>query len=129
MSRIKGLITPAEAKKLNDAYTERCQLISKTITNKPDNRSSWFSLSDLRDFLDTAEAEAKDLGYEMDGVRIYCGAYPTTKAGVGYSTSFIVPTSTVGFGECGDGESHDIPAASGLNKGNLGIPPRANYPQ
>lgn len=126
MSKPKGLITPQQAKELNDAYTERCKLISTNITKRLDNRSSWYSLKDLRTFLDLAEAQAKELGYEMDGVRIYCGAYPTVNDKVGYSTSFIVPTAS---NKIGDGHSHDISNANGLNLGHDGVPPDANYPQ
>ncbi|EDP69779.1 hypothetical protein FBALC1_09617 [Flavobacteriales bacterium ALC-1] len=129
MSNPKGLITPEQAKELNDAFTERCELISKEITKRPDNRSSWYSLEDLRTFLDSAEAQAKELGYEMDGVRIYCGAYPIVKGQAGYSTSFIVPTASNKVGEEGNGESNDIQSANGLNIGHQGNPPGANYPQ
>ncbi len=129
MSNPKGLITPEQAKELNDAFTQRCELISNNITKRPDNRSSWYSLNDLRTFLDLAEAQAKELGYEMNGVRIYCGAYPIEKGQAGYSTSFIVPTSSNKIGEEGDGDNHDIQGANGLNFGHEGDPPGANYPQ
>jgi hypothetical protein len=65
----------------------------------------------------------------MDGVRIYCGAYPELKGQAGYSTSFMVPTSSNKIGEEGDGISHDISTADGLNFGGHGNPPGANYPQ
>ena len=127
MSNPKGLITPEEAQALNDAYTARCELVSRDITKRPDNRSSWYSLQDIRDYLDYAEAQAKDLGYVMDGIRIYCGAYPDDDEQAGYSTSFIVPTAS--NEEEDDGESHDIVEGSGLNRGGMGHPPGANYPQ
>ncbi len=129
MSNPKGLITPQQAQRLNDAYTARCELVSKDITKRPDNRSSWYSLEEIRNFLDYAETQAKKLGYEMDGIRIYCGAYEPKDGLVGYSTSFIVPTSSNKIGEEGDGESHDIQGADGLNIGTSGHPPGANYPQ
>ncbi|BAO77639.1 hypothetical protein [Winogradskyella sp. PG-2] len=129
MSNPKGLISPDQAKELNNAFTERCELISSKITNRPDNRSSWYSLDDLRTFLDLAEAQAKDLGYEMDGVRIYCGAYPTQNGQAGYSTSFLVPTSSNKIGDAEGDNSHDIQGANGLNIGSEGRPPGANYPQ
>ena len=129
MSNPKGLITPKQAKTLNDAYTSRCELVSRDITKRPDNRSTWYSLEDIRNFLDLAEAQAKDLGYEMDGVRIYCGAYETENGQVGYSTSFIVPTASNKTGEEGDGDSHDIQDANCLNFGQQGHPPSASYPQ
>ncbi|WP_296382859.1 hypothetical protein [Winogradskyella sp.] len=129
MENPKGLITPEQAKTLNDAYTSRCELVSKEITKRDDNRSSWYSLDDIKTFLELAEKQAKELGYEMDGIRIYCGAYPTVKGEVGYSTSFIIPTATNKIGEEGDGSSQDITDANGLNLGGHGKPPSANYPQ
>ena len=58
MSKIRGLITPKEAKKLNDAFTERCELISKDITKRPDNRSSWYSLEDIKTYFFAVEIYA-----------------------------------------------------------------------
>lgn len=129
MSNPKGLISPKEAKVLNNAYTARHELISKNITNKPDNRSSWFSLEEIEAFLEYAKAQAKKLGYEMDGIRIYDGAYPEDKDGEGYSTTFIVPTTSDSLGKDGAGFSSDIADADALNLGAEGKPPNANYPQ
>lgn len=129
MSNPKGLISPLQAKKLNDAYTSRCELVSRNITKRPDNRSTWYALEDIKNFLSLAEAQAKELGYEMDGIRIYCGAYESKDGQAGYSTSFIVPTAGKKTGEEGDGESHDINDADCLNFGQNGFPPDANYPQ
>ncbi|WP_299364794.1 hypothetical protein [Winogradskyella sp.] len=129
MSNPKGLITPEEAKKLNDAFTLRCDLVSKDITKRPDNRSTWFSLDEIKKYLAYAEAQAKELGYEMDGIRIYCGAYPTVDGQVGYSTAFMVPTASNANGEEGNSLSHDIKDARGLNMGGQGDPPSASYPQ
>jgi len=130
MSKIRGLITPKEAKKLNDAFTERCELISKDITKRPDNRSSWYSLEDIKTYLRHAEAQAKELGHELNGIRIYCGAYPTVDGKAGYSTSFIVPTAIIPDGkDGGNSDGSDIPDGDALNKGSNGWPPNANYPQ
>ena len=129
MSKPKGVITPAEAKKLNDSFTERCQLISKDVTKRPDNRSSWYSIKDLKAYLKYAKKQAKEQGHKMNGVRIYCGAYPTVKGEVGYSTSFIVPTAKIVDGKGGGGGNGDIPDGDGLNDGDPGDPPNANYPQ
>ena len=129
MDKPKGIITPKEAKALNDAFTARCELISRDIVKRPDNRSSWFSLQDLRTYLDYAENQAKELGYEMNGVRIYCGANPVVRSKVGYSTAFIVPTTEVIDGKDAGGENKDIPEGEGLNDGQQGDPPNANYPQ
>jgi hypothetical protein len=130
MSTPKGIITPKEAKQLNDAFTKRCELISEEITKRPDNRSSWYSLEDIKAYLKYAENQARELGYEMNGIRIYCGAYPTTDGKAGYSTSFIVPTAKIVDGkDGGGGDKSDIPDGDGLNDGQQGDPPGANYPQ
>ena len=130
MSKPKGVISPQEAKQLNDAFNERCQLISKDIVNRPDNRSSWYSLKDLKKYLRYAKKQAKKNGYKMNGIRIYCGAYPTVDGKAGYSTSFIVPTAIIPDGkEGGNSDGSDIPDGDGLNWGGPGWPPNASYPQ
>ena len=131
MSDPKGLITPERAKILNDAYTARCELVSRDITKRPDNRSTWYSLDEIENFLTSAKAQAKELGYEMSGIRIYCGAYPDDGGEVGYSTTFIVPTTSGKIGEEieDDGNNPDLPGGNGLNYGGNGKPPNANYPQ
>lgn len=129
MSKPKGLIKPEQAKALNDAFTSRCELISKDIVKRPDNRSSWYSIKDLKKFLKYARKQAKEQGYTMNGVRIYCGAYPTEGDEVGYSTSFIVPTAEMFDGKDGGSVNGDIPDAEAFNKGNTGWPPNASYPQ
>ncbi len=130
MSNPKGLITPKEAKTLNDAYSARHTLISNQITKRPDNRSTWFSLEEINLFLQYAKDQAKELGYELDGIRVYCGAYPDEGEQVGLSTAFLIPTTSGGLGKDGNGGgSPDIPGANGLNRGSQGDPPGANYPQ
>ena len=130
MSTPKGIITPKEAKQLNDTFTERCELISKDITKRPDNRSSWYALEDIKAYLKYAENQARELGYEMNGIRIYCGAYPTVKGQAGYSTSFIVPTANIANGkDANNSDGSDIPDGDALNNGSTGWPPNASYPQ
>ena len=124
MAKIKGLISPKEAKQLNDAFTKRCELISKEITKRPDNRSSWYSIKELKAYLKHAKRQARENGYKLNG-----GAYPETNEGVGYSTSFIVPTARIIDGKDGGGGNGDIPDGDGLNGGQVGWPPGAGYPQ
>ncbi|MFV0571821.1 MAG: hypothetical protein ACK5M1_05240 [Xanthomarina gelatinilytica] len=131
----KGLITPEEAKTLDQAFNSRHALISDSIVKRPDNRSAWWSLEDMKNYLKYAENESKELGYNMDGVRVYLGAYPT-EAEVGYTTMFLVPT---GVENISQGNSSlfnmlppgggDIPGGSGLNDSSGGNPPSAKYPQ
>ena len=129
MSKPKGVITPKKAKQLNDAFTPRCELISKDIVKRPDNRSSWWSIEDIRDYLDYAEKQAKELGHELNGIRVYCGAYPAVKGKKGYSTMFFSPTAEIVDGKDSGGKNGDIPDADALNEGQDGWPPNASYPQ
>ncbi|MCX7547418.1 hypothetical protein OS188_05555 [Xanthomarina sp. F1114] len=85
-------------------------------------------------FKNYAENESKELGYIMDGVRVYLGAYPTDRE-VGYTTMLLVPT---GVENISQGNSTlinmlppggDISGGGGLNEGDPGIPPSAKYPQ
>ena len=128
----KGIITPGQGEALDRAFNSRHTLISDSIVKRPDNRSSWYSLQTMRDFLTYAEVQTKDMGYTMDGVRIYLGAYPNKPDGVGYTTMFLMPTGTQNVSEGSmisfAADSGDIPGASGLNLGGQGDPPNANYP-
>ena len=139
----KGLITPQEAKALDTAYNPRYQLISDSIVTRRggDNRSSWYSLGDMRAYLDYAENEADSLGFTMNGIRVYLGAYPDTNGIPGYTTMFFVPTgylksatntsdgSLNAFSHFMQGGKGDITGGSGFNEGGNGHPPGANYPQ
>ena len=132
-----GLITPSEAKTLDQAFNTRHQLISDSIVKRSDNRSTWYALEDMRNYLNYAEKQTKDLGFTMDGIRIYLGAYPELKGQVGYTTMFFVPTGNeiisqgkVTIFNFPAQKTHpDISDADGLNMGTGGEPPSANYPQ
>ena len=130
----EGLITPEQAKVLDQAFNERHRLISDSIVKRPDNRSSWWSLEDMRNYLTYAEDEALELGYTMDGVRVYLGAHPTGKE-VGYTTMFFIPTGTLNVSEGSTLfnyrliDPQNVPGSSGMNHGSAGNPPGANYPQ
>lgn len=131
-----GVISPREAEILDENFNARHQLISAEIVMRPDNRSSWWSLQDIQDYIVYAQNQSKELGYTMDGIRVYLGAYPDTKAGdsttVGYTTMFIVPTSsdiTARGGTATKPKNADIPGVNPINQGTGGYPPSANYPQ
>lgn len=133
----QGTIDSTEMKALSNAYNERHTIINRAL-NIDDNRSSWYSLDQMRQFLDYAEFKAKGTKHEMDGVRIYLGA---SGDGKGMTTMFIVPTSSsIPTGEkyskgslfnlslmarAGGG---DIPGADGMDYGGNGNPPGSGYP-
>lgn len=126
-----GVISPLKAKSLDENYNQRHELISNEIVNKPDNRSSWWSLQDIQNYIVYAQNQSRDLGVEMNGIRVYLGAYPDDGNNVGYTTMFLVPT-TNDLGNTGGSQNkgnNDIPGADPLNMGGDGNPPSANYPQ
>ncbi|MBO3098210.1 hypothetical protein [Gelidibacter pelagius] len=137
VSTPKGLISPDQAKTLDQAYNERYRLISDSLVKREggDNRSSWYGLDEVRNYLNYAENEAKDLGYTMDGVRIYLGAHPNENGKAGYTTMFFMPTGKSNKANAGlldffmQSDGGDIPGGGGLDFGNHGHPPGANYPQ
>ena len=70
----------------------------------------------------------------MDGVRVYLGAHPDKDDVVGYTTMFFIPTGTKSLSEgsminLSLQKSGDVIGGSGLNGGEPGNPPSANYPQ
>ena len=135
----RGIISTEQMETLDQAFNSRHQVISDSIVKRPDNRSSWYSLEDLRAYLSTAENQATALGYKLNGVRIYLGAYPNTANEVGYTTMFFAPTGVPARTAKGSmislnlktqtGPFPDIPGGKGFNMGDPGIPPKANYPQ
>ncbi|RLJ68723.1 hypothetical protein CLV86_0112 [Lacinutrix venerupis] len=136
ITKPRGVITPSEAAILDEQYNSRHTLISDSIVDRSDNRSSWWSLEDIRNYLDYAENQSRELGYTMDGLRVYLGAYKTENGVVGYTTMFMVPTSSEieqdsikGGSARRAGNGGDIPGGDPLNMGQNGTPPGGNYPQ
>lgn len=136
----KGIIKPAEITTLTQAYNSRYDSINATVfkdVKGGDNRSSWYSLKDVRNYLTIAENQASDLGFTMDGVRLYLGAQPMSGDVPGYTTLLFVPTGTpmtsegkmFNFALQTGGGTPDIPGGFGLDHGTQGMPPGINYPQ
>ena len=133
----KGLIKPNEVKVLDQAYNLRHRIISDSLfrnTKTGDNRSSWWSIDEIQNYINYAENQAGALGYTMDGLRLYLGAHPDVNGETGLTTMFFIPTGIKNTSKGSmlpllQGGSNDIQGANGLNKGNHGDPPGANYPQ
>lgn len=133
----KGVITPKEAKVLNDNWTKkRADLLYDSIAGRPDNRSAWWSVEDIQNYINYAENQTGALGYEMDGLRVYFGVYPKSAPDgrADYSTLFIVPTGKMRKSEGAilplnlfQGGRDDIEGADPLNLGETGIPPGSGY--
>lgn len=133
----KGIIKPGEITTLTQAYNPRYQAINDTIfkgVEGGDNRSSWYAVEDILNFITLAQKQAEDLNYTMNGIRIYPGAHAEVDGVPGYSTFLLVPT---GFPNKSEGNMMsmqgggrgDISGGNGLNHGTEGDPPSANYPQ
>lgn len=133
-----GLITPKEAKELNQQFittrSNELDIIVEKLDKKPkkkDALSSWFSIEEIKNYIAYVESKAPD----ANGLRVYFGAYgkkATEKSNT--STVFFVPTraaasSSQKDGVLGDGDNSDIDDLDGLNMGTLGDPPSGEYPQ
>ncbi|MGB1308987.1 MAG: hypothetical protein ACPG6B_08765 [Oceanihabitans sp.] len=121
MATPNGIITAAEAVQLNNDWTTYRKTANDSVAAKgEDNRSSWFSIQDLEDFLTLVKKSHSD----ATGIRMYLGVHDVVKGDGGKTTVFMVPTK-----KAGEGVNQDIPNAKGLNKGVDGNPPGAGYPQ
>ncbi|WP_439151843.1 hypothetical protein [Winogradskyella sp.] len=136
INKPNGLITPKEARTLDEAYNIKYSVINDSLFKKSttgDNRSSWWSIDDIQNYINYAENQAGELGYTMDGLRLYLGSYPGTKGETGLTTMFFIPTGSESVAQGSlftlPQGSNDIPGANGLNLGEDGHPPGANYPQ
>ncbi len=131
-----GVISIEAAKQLNNTWSEtRCGAMNQCITDvtdgkiTEDNRSSWWSLKDLKTYLKYAKKQAKKQNKKVTGFRVYCGAYNNENQDENYySTSFIVPTTGEGSlgKDYGDGDENDLPI-NPLNVGQAGDPPGGGY--
>ncbi|WP_179345218.1 hypothetical protein [Winogradskyella ursingii] len=134
----KGLISPKEAKVLDRAYNMKHNIINdslfKNSTDGGDNRSSWWAIKNIENYIAYAKNQAKENGYMLDGLRLYLGSYPNTNTETGLTTMFFIPTGYENTSEGNmlyfpQGDGKDIPGGTGLNHGGSGVPPSANYPQ
>ena len=140
----KGLITPSEAKELNQQFIKtRSKELDKIIEkldnkpNKKDSLSTWFSLEELKEYIAYVESEGKAKGITVNGLRIYFGAYSKNDKNPkknNLSTVFFTPTqakkgSIQKEGIMAVSSSSDIESIDALNLGQQGDPPSATYPQ
>jgi hypothetical protein len=136
------LISAEKAKELNQNFIKtRGKALDKIVEkergkpNEKDAISSWFSLEELKEFIAHVETEGKKNNINVDGIRIYFGAYAKTDKKVdkkALSTVFLVPTQpSVGSlqKEGAAATSTDIEGMGGMNDGQAGNPPSRSYPQ
>ena len=133
-----GVITPADAQNLNDHWTNERQAANDSAAKKygrnKDNRWAWWSLDDMRDYLNYAESQSDTLGYTMSGVRVYLGVYAPNagQAKKNLTTMFMVPTGKKKRNEASmlslslPPSDDDVPNGPPLNDGGGG---ENSYPQ
>jgi hypothetical protein len=133
----KGLISPVKAKELNHEFVKTRskdlnRIVKKESGNpkKEDAISCWFSLDEIKKYIELVEKEAPD----VNGLRVYFGAYgkkATEKSDT--STVFFVPTrlkpGSSLTDNVGGNRISDIDNIDALNSGEMGDPPSATYPQ
>lgn len=132
----EGVISVKEAKLLDKTFTEtRHNLISNSLGIQ-DNRSSWWSIEDIENYIAYAKSKASEEGLKVNGLRIYFAAYPKdfkNQEVAGRSTLFIVPTGAKSIQESSlsilntsfdENDDLDIPP---LNMGHAGNPPHRGY--
>ncbi|QFZ55604.1 hypothetical protein FEZ18_12720 [Oceanihabitans sp. IOP_32] len=86
-----GVITQEEAEILSNTWNlKNTSTLSKAsrVKFEDDDLSFWWTIEDIRNYLDYSEQVAKENGNSLNGLRIYLGAYPNT----GKTTLFMVPT-------------------------------------
>ena len=122
-----------QAQELNQNFVKtRTKAIDGAI-GKKDAISSWFSLEELKEYIAYVEEQGKLRNFDVNGLRVYFGAYSNTVNDVSkkdLSTVFFVPTQAkIKSDENGGGDNSDITDIDGLNQGQTGNPPSATYPQ
>ena len=133
----KDTISVAEAKILSNNWSNNNKIEIDSLLevqgSKKKNRSVWWSMEVINDYLKYAAEKSDTLGYKMTGIRVYLGNYGNSRvpAKKNRNTMFIVPTGSkitskassldvnISFKE------YDIPAPP-LNNGTGGD---GGYPQ
>ncbi|AUP77599.1 hypothetical protein [Flavivirga eckloniae] len=128
----KQIIDYEYANTLEEEYKKTRSVAIREYLQIDDAREFWFDLKGLKQYIKFVEQEAKELGYENLGIRIYNGAYPKDDRypDPGYSTVFLVPTGNKTHSKAsflpittavGDDNITNIPA---YNYGHAGRPPK-----
>ncbi|WP_242204401.1 hypothetical protein [Aestuariivivens insulae] len=126
-----GVISINEAKELNNNWTKYRQAAvdsaAKQQGRNHDDRSTWWALDDIENYLAYAKSQSDSLGYNMSGIRVYLGVYGSNagQSKKNLTTMFIVPTGKKSTSEASSlniglqGGNEDVPV-SPLNDGTGG---------
>lgn len=129
-----------EAQELNQNFVKtRSKALDRIVeieNRKPKEKdaiSSWFSLEEIKNYISYVEEQAKLKDLNVNGLRVYFGAYSNSIKNVskkGLATVFFVPTQVKIKSDIDGGdENSDIIDIDALNDGQVGDPPSAEYPQ
>ncbi|UMB53020.1 hypothetical protein MKD41_11825 [Lutibacter sp. A64] len=131
----KGLISPKQAKELNQQFIKTRSGELNKIVQKLDNNptekdalSTWFSIEEIKNYINYVESKNKN----VNGLRVYFGSYSNAQnksKQKNLSTVFIVPTQSKNDDADFDEGGSDITNIDALNNGTLGNPPSNEYPQ
>ncbi len=103
----KGVVSPGQAKILNDNWTEYREPAVDSAARRQgrnkDDRSTWWSIDDLENYIAYSKQQTDSLGYSITGMRVYLGLYGKNagQAKKNLTTMFIVPTVKKGKGKAG----------------------------
>lgn len=133
----KGVISPGQAKKLNNNWSEfreaAVDSAAKRQGRDKDNRSTWWSIDDIENYLAYAKQQTDSLKYDISGIRVYLGVYGDNagRTKKNLSTMFIVPTikgkakasmSPVNFQGEGNGDCEECDPLNAGGGGHGGYP-------
>jgi len=131
----KGVITVEQAKVLNDNWTlhrkPAVDSAAKKQGREQDDRSTYWDLEDIENYLGYAKNYSDSLGYTMTGIRVYLGEYGEnagqTKKNL--TTMFVVPTGHKAKSEAStlyvnyrDDDGMPVPPLNKGDGGNTGYP-------
>ena len=95
VERPRETITIERAQAMYKAYQKRYDALTKFRDGKEDSRYGWHSVEFYENYIAFLKQEAKRVGMEISGIRMYYVAYPEDEMSGdqrGYQTFFYVPT-------------------------------------
>lgn len=134
----KGVITPDQAKALNNNWTKYRQAAVDSAASRQgrekDDRSTWWSIADVENYIAYSKKQTDSLGYTITGLRMYLGVYGENagQAKKNLTTMFMVPTIKKGMDKASmnpfafQNEDEDCDECGPLNHGGGG---GGGYPQ
>ncbi len=136
------LIEPETAKRWNELYrTSRYNVINESLgltDEQLDNRSTWYSLEEIEQYIAYAKRRSHELGDNLTGFRLHLAVNPEVEVvnnqgvNVGQTTIFIAPTKSTETGKAGflnfyDDHNEDNDDIEPLERGSAGDPPHDPY--